>query len=343
MTGTDLVTVERALDTYKPRFDQVLGTLDSHLTSARLIRTVLIQCETNPKLLQCSQQSLFNAAMSAAVLGLEVDGVTGQAFLIPFNSRSLGRYVQLVIGYKGYNTLGARSGLTITGEVVRDGDRFEFDTGRGFVSHVKSLDGKPDARIIAAWAKAASNARPPVVTVLSIAEILAVMNRSPAVKNKAQTPWLDPAIGFPAMAAKTAKRRLAASLPLNVFQAAAALETAHEERGLYAYIDPAKGVIAEPEGAGQPDLDYDDPVETRPDAPASPSPVPPADAGATLSERLQGYDRDLMTAAQQGAAALETLWAKVPLEFKASLESAYKRRYLPTAKDVAPDQKEETP
>ena len=49
--------------------------------------------------------------------GLEVDGVTGQAFLVPFAGK-----VQLVVGYKGYNTLGARAGLTITGEVVRSGD-----------------------------------------------------------------------------------------------------------------------------------------------------------------------------------------------------------------------------
>ena len=41
---------------------------------------------------------------------LEVDGVTGQAFLIPFKGRA-----QLVIGYKGFNTLAARSGLTVTG------------------------------------------------------------------------------------------------------------------------------------------------------------------------------------------------------------------------------------
>jgi phage RecT family recombinase len=67
---------------------------------------------------------LFNSAMSAAVLGLEVDGVTGQAYLIPFAGKA-----QLVIGYKGFNTLAARSGITITGAVVREGDEFDFELG----------------------------------------------------------------------------------------------------------------------------------------------------------------------------------------------------------------------
>jgi phage RecT family recombinase len=69
--------------------------------------------------------------MSAACLGLEVDGVTGQAYLIPFKGRA-----QLVVGYKGYNTLAARSGITITGAVVREGDEFDYQLGSAaFVRH----------------------------------------------------------------------------------------------------------------------------------------------------------------------------------------------------------------
>jgi recombinational DNA repair protein RecT len=35
-------------------------------------------------LVKADRQSLLNASMSAACLALEVDGVTGQAFFIPF-------------------------------------------------------------------------------------------------------------------------------------------------------------------------------------------------------------------------------------------------------------------
>ena len=92
----DLVVLENQLRPLMPHFAQVLGQT---MPPERLVRTVVVSCERLPKLLECDRQSVFNAAMSAACLGLEVDGVTGQAFLIPFKGRA-----QLVIGYKGFNT-----------------------------------------------------------------------------------------------------------------------------------------------------------------------------------------------------------------------------------------------
>lgn len=112
--ATALAILENQLKPLAPRLEMVL---DKRVSSARLMQTIVLSCERLPKLLECDRQSLFNSAMSAAVLGLEVDGVTGQAYLIPFKGRA-----QLVVGYKGYNTLAARSGITITGAVVREGD-----------------------------------------------------------------------------------------------------------------------------------------------------------------------------------------------------------------------------
>ena len=97
-----LAILEKQFEPLAPRFAQVLP---ASLPVERLIRTVMVSVERLPKLMECDRQSLFNAAMSAACLGLEVDGVTGQAFLIPFAGKA-----QLVIGYKGYSTLAARSG-----------------------------------------------------------------------------------------------------------------------------------------------------------------------------------------------------------------------------------------
>lgn len=228
MANQDLVVLENQLQPLLPLLNEALaGTLPVE----RLARTVLISCERNPKLLQCDRQSLFNSAMSAAVLGLEVDGVTGQAFLIPFGNKA-----QLVIGYKGYNTIGARSGITIRGGVVREGDIFDYDLGTGLVTHkpdLKSSD--PNRRITAAWAQAARTNAPPILSVLSMAELLAIKTKSPGAK-KSDSPWNDPPIGFPAMCEKSAKRRLARSMPLNVFQWAARMEEAFEEQGLHSRI-----------------------------------------------------------------------------------------------------------
>lgn len=233
----NLAILETQLKPLTPRFAEVLGAT---MPVERLIRTVMISVERLPRLLDCDRQSLFNAAMSAAVLGLEVDGVTGQAFLIPFKNR-----VQLVIGYKGYVTMAARSGVTITGAVVREGDEFEYELGdKAFVRHKPALGNK--GRIVAAWACAVAQARPSIVTVLGIDELMAVKAKSPGAA-RPDSPWNDPAIGFPAMCEKTAKRRLARSLPLNIMQLAARLDEALDEQGKSGFISPDKGVVIEGE------------------------------------------------------------------------------------------------
>jgi len=239
----DLAALENQLVPYAPRFAQVLASV---MPVERFTRTLLVSCERDPKLLTADRQSLLNAAMTGAVLGLEADGATGQFFLLPFGDRKNNRtVVQPVIGYKGYNTIGARSGLTISGAVVREGDEFDYLEGSGaFVRHKRKLGGEDKRKLVAAWAKASSNDRPDTVKILSIDEIIAIKNKSP---RGSQPPWADPSIGFPAMAEKSAKRRLARDMPLNVFQHAARMEEAFEEQGLPSYIHPDKGVIADGE------------------------------------------------------------------------------------------------
>jgi recombination protein RecT len=237
---SELVAIEKAFLPLAPKFADVLNVPGVNLTPARLIRSVMISCGRTPKLQSCTMASLFNAAMSAACLGLEVDGVTGQAFLIPFDLKGT-LSAQLVVGYKGYNTLAARSGITVTGEVVREDDDFDFDEGAAWIHHRKQL-GRPGRRIIAAWAKAAALDRPAVVKVLDIDDVLAIKQRSPAARRN-DSPWNDEAIGFPAMAEKSAKRRLARTMPLNVYQLAARMDEAFEEQGLPAHIHPSQGVI----------------------------------------------------------------------------------------------------
>lgn len=243
--GNELTIIEQQL---LPMEDDFAEALAGIMPAKRLIRTICVSMEKSPTLLDCSKQSVINSAMTAAVLGLEVDGATGQAFLIPFKNKC-----QLVIGYKGFNTIGARAGLTITGDVVREGDEFDFDEGEGFVRFKRSLAPTGDRRIIAAWAKAAAINRPSIVTVLSIDDILAVKKKSPGAR-KPDSPWNDETIGFPAMAAKTVKRRLARSTPLSVYSLGAALDEAVEERGKAAWIKPDRTLMIEGEaGAAAPE------------------------------------------------------------------------------------------
>jgi recombination protein RecT len=328
----ELVAFERQLAPLAPRFAEVLGQT---MPVERLIRTVAVAVERLPKLLECNRQSLFNAAMSAAVLGLEVDGVTGQAFLIPFKDRA-----QLVIGYKGFSTLAARAGITITGSVVREGDVFEFDLGEGWITHKPTLGNK--GRIVAAWAKAAHSSRPPVVVVLGIDELLAVKAKSPGAR-KTDSPWNDPAIGFPAMCEKTAKRRLARSLPLNTMHAAARMDEAVDEQGKSAWIDPARGVIVEgeilqptetPTAAeliGQPSRGA---LDLSPAAdPSAPAKALQEDAGAGEVPMTE-IDAQLAEAAKYGMLRLQQVWTGLTRDQQSFLKAALDRRHKPRAAEV---------
>jgi recombination protein RecT len=341
----ELTVIKQQFEPLLPRLEDALGAAVAHLPVPRLMQTIYFSIEQNPRLIEANRQTLFNAALTFAFLGLEVDGATGQGYLIPFNKR-----VQPVIGYKGYATLGARSGLTITGDVVRDGDLFEFDLGSApFVRHRPKL-GDTGRKIIGAYACASSHSRPPIVAVIGIDELMAIKKRSPGGA-KPDSPWNDPLIGFPAMCAKTAKRRLARGMPLNVFQHAARLEEAFEEAGLTGYIDPTRGVVVEADPTPPPTstmLTQSPPPETgavyQPDtveAPAEPAHAR-AQAPPDVSGDLGRFRVACSAVADEGTKKLLALWNTIPFEFRANLQSTFDKQWWPRAllADRRSDEKE---
>jgi recombination protein RecT len=239
----ELAVIEHQLTAVAPRLSDALGR---HMPVKQLIQTVLVSCERTPALFRCTPQSILNGAMTFAVLGLPVDGVTGQGFLIPFKGQA-----QAVIGYKGYNTLAARAGLTITAGTVREGDHFDWKQGtNSFIDHKQLPNNR--ARIIAFYACAEANDRPAITSILWAEDVLDIKNRSPAAKSD-RSPWNDPEIGFPAMGEKSARRRLARSTPLRIdmpqFQLAARMEEAFDEQGKLGWITPDRGVVLEDDPA----------------------------------------------------------------------------------------------
>ncbi|MBF6560521.1 MAG: recombinase RecT [Candidatus Binataceae bacterium] len=261
MSSAQLAVIERQLKPLEPMFADLLRP--TGVPAARLIRSVIISCDRTPKLLECTPLSVIQAATTGAVLGLEADGHTGQGFLVPFRQKGVQK-AQWLTGYKGFNTLGARVGLTIAGAVVREGDAFDYELGSAaFVRHKPQLGAGWTRRIVAAWACAAAPGRDPIVVVMDLDELLAIKARSAAAKRpgadadgEAFSPWNEPLIGFPAMCAKTAKRRLARSLPLSAYIGAARVDEAHEEQGRHAFLHPDRGVVIDGEAAplaeGQP-------------------------------------------------------------------------------------------
>ena len=78
--------------------------LPRHLSPDRMTSLVLGCLRKTPKLLSCTQTSLFSAIAQASTLGLEMDGTLGQAYLVPYGSECT-----LIVGYKGLLSLMRRS------------------------------------------------------------------------------------------------------------------------------------------------------------------------------------------------------------------------------------------
>ena len=105
---------------------QIAAALPKNITPERLTRVVLSAVQRTPKLLECEPKSFLSCVMACAALGLEPDGLLGQAYLIPFGSTCT-----LVPGYQGLMRLARQSGeiASIDAHPVRHGDDFSYRYG----------------------------------------------------------------------------------------------------------------------------------------------------------------------------------------------------------------------
>jgi recombination protein RecT len=248
---------KNALEKYKTEFAKVLP---AHVTPDRIVRSVINALSANQYLCtNATPTSVVQAAMTAAVLGLDVDNVTGQGHIVPFKGKA-----QFIPGYKGYITLAANAGFLVGGDVVREKDHFRY--GRGltpFLEHVPAPGGPTERGPIKyAYATARSNTLPSDFRVLHVEQVNAIRDKSEGYKaflsgRLKDSPWDS---HYEAMAIKTAIRALAPELPLNV-QRAAAIE-GEFDRGNVSHLDDNGNVNRDvidqnPEEGGsaeQPDL-----------------------------------------------------------------------------------------
>lgn len=240
----DIVTYANQLQQYRESFSRVMP---SHMSVDKLVRMAESAARTNPNLLSCDRSSLMRSIMTGAILGLEIDGVTGQAFLVPYKGK-----VQLIIGYKGYVTLAFNSGYILEGRTVRQQDRFAFEYGltpylnHSYPSPAATLDQRGE--IVAAYSVARHRDHPlSSFRVVTLDQIIAARDKSSAyqyaAKNSKDTPWKT---NFDEMAKKTAIRAHADELPLNV-QRAVAFEEKHEQSGEPVSINPVGAPVLENE------------------------------------------------------------------------------------------------
>lgn len=240
--SNELINVaKRELDRFVPELDKAIPLLvRNSLDGQRIVRCVLNALQSNNSLMNADRQSIFSSAMTAAVLGLEIDNVTGQAYMVPFQGKA-----QLIPGYKGYISLAARSGFDLSGHIVREGDEFDYQEGsKPFVHHKPGKGGTSDrGEITYCYSIAKSLHFPDKLEVMHISDIIGVRDNSSGYKaflrGKAkESTWVT---NFAPMAKKTPIRLLGARLPLNVHMASM-VETLYEG-GRHSYINSERQVV----------------------------------------------------------------------------------------------------
>jgi recombination protein RecT len=169
----------------------------------------LTTLKRTPKLMNCGAASVLGSIMECAQLGLQLDGTTGQAYLVPYKGQCV-----LVTGYKGLILLATQGGhvRNIEGRAVYAGDRFRYTYGLDAVLEhepVRDTHAEPDpSEITHAYAIARFTSGGGTFEVMTRAEIERLRKRSPAGNSG---PWVT---DYEAMAIKTPIRRLCKYLPL---------------------------------------------------------------------------------------------------------------------------------
>lgn len=225
MAGDVAKTKKELVGTVKDMMDRSMDefhkALPKHITIDRFMRIALTAVRTTPKLLECTSESLMASLMSSAQLGLEPDGILGQAYLIPYKNNAKGiMEAQFQVGYRGLIALARRSGevTSFQAQVVYENDKFDFAFGiNERLDHVPVPEKR--GKMVAAYAIVKFKDGGYAFDVMFKEDIMKVKAGSKASRSG---PWVT---HEPEMWRKTVAKRLAKYLPLSVeFQKAAVLD-----------------------------------------------------------------------------------------------------------------------
>lgn len=114
-------TLRDMLEKGRERFRESLPA-HSPLTVQRLINVALTACTMQPKLFECSMESIAQALLVASQTGLECDGY--HAHLVPYKQRC-----QFIPDYKGLIQLALESDVIIDACAVCEKDEFQYELG----------------------------------------------------------------------------------------------------------------------------------------------------------------------------------------------------------------------
>jgi recombination protein RecT len=205
---------------------QIAMAAPDHIKARRMMRMCMTVVQQNPKLLDCTRESLLGAIMTSAQLGLYPDvSVLGHAYFVPFKGK-----VVFIAGYKGLIDLAGRGGMvtSIQPYPVREGDFFEYEYGLNPTLRHKPSDEPQEGREFTHFYCIARIRGEPIAQfmVMTKEEVDNIMARSPA---RHKGPWKT---DYEPMGMKSVVRRQVKYLPISSeLQRAVALDE-HADVGL---------------------------------------------------------------------------------------------------------------
>ncbi|MFZ4440570.1 MAG: recombinase RecT [Syntrophales bacterium] len=206
---------------------EIMKALPKHMTADKLIRVAMTSIQRNPKLMDCTQQSLLGCIMTSAALGLEPDPFLGQAYFVPYwNTKKNCYEAQFMPGYRGYIALARRTGelQSVSSQVVYERDFFTLQYGlTEKLDHIPADGDRGDikgAYVIFRYKDGAYS-----FDYMTYADIKAIAKRSKTYDEK-KNEWTGPwATDEGEMCKKTVVKRHAKLTPMSVeFSKASALE-----------------------------------------------------------------------------------------------------------------------
>lgn len=221
----NLTTLKDLLTRYR---EQIAMALPRHLTPERMIRVALTAVSRSQKLQECNPATVAGCVVQASILGLEPDGVLGEAYLVPFYNRKAnngkgGMECQLIPGYQGLLKLVRNTGelKMIDVQEVCENDEFDFEKGmEPYLRHKPAVGDRGPIKKY--WAGAVLTNGGKQFEVMTVEEI--ENHRDKFSKAKDFGPWKDSPEW---MFKKTVLRKLVKLLPKS---AQAQLAVALDER-----------------------------------------------------------------------------------------------------------------
>lgn len=230
-------------------WEKIAKVLPRHMSPERMMQLAISTINKNPKLANCTIESVLSCFMTASSLGLEPNDVNGlgQCYIIPY-----GKKATFIPGYRGLYKLALNSGeiQSITVEAVYKGDEFEYTLGDdSHIVHKPSMEAehKPENMLCVYCITRFINGGIQR-TVMSRNDIERRRKESQS-GTRADSPWVK---WYEEMAKKTVMRAASKTWPLSsekskIFQAAVAVE--EKEGGNYESVfeKPIFEVPEEPE------------------------------------------------------------------------------------------------